>query len=346
MKPTLSVVVPIYNVLDYVYECIQSVINQQVDEIEIILVDDGSTDGSDILIDSKFKNFSNIKIIHQPNGGLSSARNTGIKAATGAYIILLDSDDQLKAKSLIKLVACLNKYSPDCVMVDYIKTWLDGGQFYETDRLEIKNGTLLSNKDAEIVSKVYDNASLYPWRFIFKREIYQQSFFDESLNFEDVRNIPILIAKCKNFIYLKIILVDYLQRPGSILATKSLKNALDLSSSTTVFSSKLNRLNIKVSHSVLVSHSAFSLKIFIWSIKDLLNCDKPYYKYVSQIKNNLNDSLLCDISIALKYLKKNDKKLYTVYKLLNLPCALKVLFFLYPSHSFFRRIINKIAKVI
>ena len=91
-----SIIIPIYNVRDYVQKAIDSAVNQSESDIEIILVDDGSTDGSGELCDCFAKTDKRIKVIHKENGGLSSARNVGAEAASGEYVMYLDGDDYLR----------------------------------------------------------------------------------------------------------------------------------------------------------------------------------------------------------------------------------------------------------
>ena len=90
---TFSFIIPVYNTAEYLDECVQSILSQSYNDYEIILVDDGSNDGSGQMCDKYSEEFSRIKVIHQKNAGLSVARNTGIKNASGEYFILADSDD-------------------------------------------------------------------------------------------------------------------------------------------------------------------------------------------------------------------------------------------------------------
>ena len=90
----VSVVIPVYNVMPYLERCVQSVVRQTYQNLEIILVDDGSTDGSGKLCDKIAGTDQRIRVIHQKNQGLSGARNTGIRQATGEYVVFLDSDDE------------------------------------------------------------------------------------------------------------------------------------------------------------------------------------------------------------------------------------------------------------
>lgn len=92
----ISVIVPVYNVENYLCKCVDSIINQTYNNLEIILVDDGSTDGSASICDEYVLKDSRVKVIHKENGGVSSARNIGIAEASGEYICFVDSDDWLE----------------------------------------------------------------------------------------------------------------------------------------------------------------------------------------------------------------------------------------------------------
>lgn len=117
----ISIIVPIYNVEKYLSECIDSLINQTYKNIEIILVDDGSTDKSGKICDEYAKKDSRIIIMHKKNGGVSNARNKGIKIASGDYIAFVDSDDWIKTSTFENLVIQIKKYKPDLIKFSYIK---------------------------------------------------------------------------------------------------------------------------------------------------------------------------------------------------------------------------------
>lgn len=100
MNREISIIIPVYNVCTYLNECIDSVLNQSYSNFELILIDDGSTDGSSDLCDAYLENDSRIKVIHKENGGVSSARNMGIKEANGKWICFIDSDDWIDREYL------------------------------------------------------------------------------------------------------------------------------------------------------------------------------------------------------------------------------------------------------
>lgn len=113
----ISVIVPVYNVEDYLEECINSILGQTYKNLEIILVDDGSTDNSSKICDIYEKKDKRIKVIHKENGGLSSARNEGLKYRTGEYISFVDSDDFIDKTMYEKLYSAIKKYDADVVRV-------------------------------------------------------------------------------------------------------------------------------------------------------------------------------------------------------------------------------------
>lgn len=115
MSPRVSVIIPIYNVEKYLVRCVESVLGQTLQDIEVILVDDGSPDGSPKMCDEYEAKDSRIKVIHKENGGLASARNAGMDVAEGEYIFFIDSDDWIDANTLEELVDIAVKYQVDFV---------------------------------------------------------------------------------------------------------------------------------------------------------------------------------------------------------------------------------------
>lgn len=117
-QPTVSVVIPVYNVEKYLAECVESVLRQTWGDYEIILVDDGATDSSGALCDRYAAEYGCIRVFHQPNGGLSAARNTGLRAARGDYVYFLDSDDYIEPQTLERLRTAAEREKADVVFFD------------------------------------------------------------------------------------------------------------------------------------------------------------------------------------------------------------------------------------
>lgn len=124
-KPLISVIVPVYNVENYMRQCIDSLLNQTLSNIEIILVDDGATDTSPKICDEYARRYSSIKVIHKLNGGLGSARNAGMKEARGQYIGFVDSDDYVSVKMYETLLDVAETNKADCAYCEFTRFWND-----------------------------------------------------------------------------------------------------------------------------------------------------------------------------------------------------------------------------
>ena len=125
-NPLVSVVVPVYNVEKYLDRCVQSVVNQTYENLEIILVDDGSTDKSAPMCDNWAKADSRIKVVHKKNSGLGMARNTGLESACGKYIFFFDSDDYVNVETVEKCVATAEKNNSEVVIYGLCDVYDDG----------------------------------------------------------------------------------------------------------------------------------------------------------------------------------------------------------------------------
>lgn len=213
----LSVIIPVYNVEKYIYECIKSVVEQSIKEIEIIVVDDGSQDNS-IKIVEKFID-KRIKILKKDNGGLSSARNEGLKVATGEYVIFVDSDDYLKDNTVLEEMYRIAKESKsDIVVGNYVKKYDEKEEINKVDKTIYHFHTIsgIEFLEESLYKKCY---SATVWKNLFKTQflIDNKLWFKEGIYHEDELFTPITFSKAKRVsIYPKEIYV-YRQRQGSIM---------------------------------------------------------------------------------------------------------------------------------
>lgn len=206
----ISLIVPVYNVSNYLRKCLESIINQTYKNIEIIIINDGSIDNSyDICLEYKEKD-KRIKLINQENMGLSEARNTGLKYATGDYIWFIDSDDYIELNSIELLITYLKKY--DIVVFNYSNVKDNSitkiKSFYDYNQIEVKY--LLSHCNA--------------WNKIFKKDILENELFPKGHIYEDLYLIPTLILKTKKIKFLDEYLYNYVYRNNSIKNTKNNSN--------------------------------------------------------------------------------------------------------------------------
>ncbi len=181
MYPLISVIIPVYNIEDYVAECINSVLHQSYDNLEIIVIDDGSTDNSREIIRHFCESDARIKLIEQDNCGVSRARNVGIKYATGQYIMFVDGDDWLESDSILQLFTIARQSGAEIVKGSFI--WCDPIR-------KIKRYHILEEKQykkEEVIKNFLcgRNIPSTVWASLYKRNI----IFDEILTFNENEKI-------------------------------------------------------------------------------------------------------------------------------------------------------------
>ena len=224
-KIKVSVVVPVYKVEKYLKRCVDSILNQTLNEIEIILVDDGSPDKCGEICDSFEEIDNRIKVVHKSNGGLSSARNAGINVASGEYIGFVDSDDDIDINMYEKMYSAALKHKVDFVMCDYQRILENNNSFNKS--LSIDSGFYDKEKirsdifPALIMGSNIDYGPLLSVCLcLYKR----QFLADNSITFandvkwsEDNLFSAIVGYKCNSFYYLKTeYLYHYYSNPGTI----------------------------------------------------------------------------------------------------------------------------------
>jgi len=207
----ISVIVPVYNVESYLEQCLQSIVAQTYTDLEIILVDDGSTDQSAKICEDFAKRDARVKIIRQMNGGVSSARNTGIKAATGEYITFVDSDDWLEKDMYQNMMReAMANNGAEVLMCDFMNE-KDGSK--EKITADIHSGFY---EKLEIVNELYptllvtENLGRLPivsvWNCLYKKELFLNNKirFDVNLRYaEDYLFMAAVMVQANSFYYLK-----------------------------------------------------------------------------------------------------------------------------------------------
>jgi len=219
MNELISVIVPVYNVEKYLSRCLDSIINQTYKNLDIILIDDGSTDKS-ALICQEYKNIDKrIKVIHQENRGLSGARNTGIDNAEGDYYVFIDSDDEILPEMIETLYAISKETNADISICH---------MHYVKENEEIKR----NNKCQPIIlvdenkfNLIYTNwmLAVVQWNKLFKKEIFNDLRFPEGMYHEDEFIIHHEFALAKIVAYTNEKLYIYYQHDESIVRTPSAK---------------------------------------------------------------------------------------------------------------------------
>lgn len=233
----ISVVIPVYNVKSYLYECVESVRSQTYKDIEIILVNDGSTDGSDLICEELAELDNRIIVIHKDNGGLSDARNVGIDQSKGDYIMFVDSDDYWTG-DFLKEIALMIDSNPklDFITADgYLGKYPKGKVIHKVCSFDKDNFVYQNGEDfLEFVIK-YKHGQEYIWHWNAWRNVYRSSlikdnnlYFKKGIINEDAEWTPKVILASNYFdYYQKPFYVYRLSRPNSIMNVCSPKKVND-----------------------------------------------------------------------------------------------------------------------
>lgn len=222
----VSVIVPVYNVEQYLDKCVESIINQTYRNLEIILVDDGSRDSCPQKCDEWTAKDKRIKVVHKMNAGPGFARNSGLEIASGECIMFVDSDDYLSLDAIEKMVLRMIHDQSDMVAAQRVKVSPDGRQ-------ELEVMPLLQN---EIISKQEALHRLYskqrPLRAsacckLYKKHIFNEVRFTNLKTAEDVRALPEVVDQCNKISVMTDIVYYYYQRNTSNVHTMTAEKQLD-----------------------------------------------------------------------------------------------------------------------
>lgn len=208
----LSIIVPVYNVELYLERCVQSIIAQDVDDCEVLLIDDGSTDRSGELCDELQRRYGCVKVIHQQNGGLSAARNSGINIACGEYITFVDSDDELCRNTLKGNLDFLFTH-PEVDMLEYpVEVHAESPKAYMLNfHDEMQDGDVFVDW---IRREGYRHC--YVWNKIYRANILFGIRFARGRYFEDGDIMPLVVQQCRCIHYSSVGCYRYLLHSGSI----------------------------------------------------------------------------------------------------------------------------------
>ncbi|SCJ97883.1 Hyaluronan synthase [uncultured Blautia sp.] len=223
MNSLVSVIVPIYNVEKYLERCISSILEQSYNNIEVILVDDGSNDGCPIICDKFERKDARVKVVHKPNGGLSSARNAGLEQMKGEYITFIDSDDWVEVNFVERMVEAISKSKVDVVQCGYCKKNDDNVVYVSTLTNEIVYG-----KDKILKSFfVTQNYQTMACMKLYKSEIFRKIKFHEGKNNEDTIYFADYIDKVNSIQVINDVLYNYYVNTNSIMHSELTKRKVE-----------------------------------------------------------------------------------------------------------------------
>ena len=210
MNDLISIIIPVYNVEKYIEKCIQSVLQQTYENLEIIIVDDGSPDSSPEICKKYVQKDSRIKLFHKQNGGLSDARNYGLEHAHGRYVYFLDSDDYIIKDAIEQLYQPIAGKDNEISVMNFYTVW--------KDKKEINKNIILGefNQKEALLYLLQGKISNYAWDKLYPIELWKDIKFPVGKIFEDTRTTYKVFNKAKRVKTLDYAGYCYVQRPGSI----------------------------------------------------------------------------------------------------------------------------------
>lgn len=277
----ISLVIAVYKVEKYLRKCVDSVLGQTYQNLEIILVDDGSPDGCGAICDEYAQRDSRVKVIHQENGGLSAARNSGLEIARGEYVGFIDSDDYLSPLMYEKLIHTAEEQSADIVICGFNKVDEDGNSIWCTPQVS------WSGTGAEFVKT--DGVQLnYVWHKLYRRSLFKNIRFPEGKLYEDIFIMHDIFWQAEKVVRITDIGYHYFIRTGSISSNHATEGRLDFCEAVLV------RLQF------LLDHGASPDAVHFWMMQYCLIWDT--YIRAGALKNDV-------IRKRLKHLHTSFRKL-------------------------------------
>lgn len=221
----ISVIVPIYNVEKYLDKCIASIVGQTYQNLEIIMVEDGSTDRCSEICNKWAMKDTRIQVIRKTNGGLSDARNTGLSLATGEYIGFVDGDDYIHPEMYEKLWGIIKEYEADLAICgfDYVD---ENGNPMEAEGIELENG--LIDKTVALSGIVDKRWNCVVWNKLYRKRLFHNIKFPYGMVYEDRMIMPWIVKNSSKIVVTTSALYYYVHSANSITRSKSIAKHLDL----------------------------------------------------------------------------------------------------------------------
>ncbi len=224
-NPLISIIIPIYNVEQYIHKCLDSIIHQTYKHLEIILVDDGSPDRCPQICDEYSKKDRRIKVLHKKNGGLSDARNAGLNIAKGEFVVFVDSDDFVE-------LDCIEKLSRPVTEDKNVDMVIAGHNvIYESGKIVVQNtcGNVMLDSKQALEKLLYHNGiDTCSWNKLFKKELFKDFEFPKNFLFEDTATTYKLIDKSHKIYVSSDITYNYILRKNSITSSEFNSKKMDL----------------------------------------------------------------------------------------------------------------------
>ena len=314
----VAVIVPVYNVEKYLRKCLHSLVNQTLRDIEILVVDDGSTDGSSNIIDEFQNRYPlRIKSFKKENGGLSDARNFGLDHANAEFIGFVDSDDEVSEDMFEDMYNLAQKHRAEMVICNLQKVNEAGKVIQKLPQIPNMPEKIVLRENFSLFSDI----SYFACNKIFRKELFENYRFKKGAHFEDIQLIPQLVLSCKIIAQTQNYHYQYLERADSISKTHTLKG--------------LDILKAVEDVEVAFKNSIYSDRSAEWKNFQILEGIYTFLAYLAFVKE---ENVYYKMSDELKkFTKKNHIRRSEIFSyqrfgknyLLSLPIRKKIYYLLY-----------------
>lgn len=318
IRPKVSIIVPVYNVENYLAKCLDSLVHQTYENIEILVVNDGSTDGSEAIIQDFVSRFpQKVQSFNKNNGGLSDARNYGINIASGDYFGFVDSDDHVSPTMFDEMVMLAQKHDAEMVICNIQK--VDEGGNVIQKLTQIPNMPEKINLESHF--SVFSDLSYFACNKLFRKELFHNKRFKKGIHFEDIHLIPQLLLECKTLAQTQNFHYQYLERSDSISKSHTEKGLdilfaveeVELAFENSRYAHKLDELR-----GFQILEGIYTFLAYLAFVKD----DRIFYKMSTKL-----DEYLKKRNIKTKDILKYNR--FDTNYLLSLPLKKKIFYFLY-----------------
>lgn len=295
--PKFSIIIPVYNTEKYLKKCLDSVFNQEYKDFEVIIINDGSTDKSENIINEYINTYNNIKYIKQKNKGLSNARNEGVSKSKGEFLLFLDSDDFYEKEFLSKLNENINDES------EVIRYQVQ--DVLENEKIITYKDEIFTNLNKD---KVFDALCKSHYIEIACAYCYNKNFwirnnfkFLEGTYHEDFGLIPLVLLKSNFVKCIDVIGYNYVIRDNSIMTSNDYNKIVKKANDFLIHFKKLKKESIKITNDLSTFNSYIANSVII---KSTTLKGKDYKKYVKELKKIGTFEMLLEDTITRKIKKK------------------------------------------
>ena len=308
MYPLISVIIPIYNVETFLPSCIESVINQTYENLEIILIDDGSTDKSGKICDKYSENDSRITVIHKDNEGVAEARNTGIENMSGEYFCFVDGDDYVDNEYISEMYSLTKEYDADISMCSYVYKWRDGTE-KRTRNTDYSDDTVFSDTGIDALKKLLYGQIYAPscCGKLFKKDRVAVNFPKYAIG-EDVLSCIDYLQNAKKVVMINAPLYLYMQNENSVMHSFNIEKIYDMVKTADIIYEKCAIISDKIKNAATYYLTEKNFIVFMKlygknGVQDRINHIKKNIKqYRNVVIRDKNAELRTRIACILSYL--------------------------------------------